>query len=362
MVELQVVTAIADPEFEGLVASTLYAQGWSVLFRALDSHSLKRYLLENSEIKPLLLYSSDIAGIDREFLVAVAPVLERAIGFAADAGDQIDPSLLPKPIESVELLSIIRNPGRAPLLRKRVREQHQRRARTLALASASHGDGATMTALNLASELTLLEKKVLLIDAHHHQPAVSILLGERNINQARPKSITSNLSIFEVTKENASNVEEILYEFSLIVDFIVVDLGNCSISHYGEIERRWEAILNNLLLDSIDDLWILSSSSKISIASLNMVTASLEQSPQRIRTTHILNRRQSGKAGEREEERFLSMVTPGRPHGVRVLPLDLRGVERAEADRSLLMETNLRGLLRRELAAIAQELAGKAAP
>lgn len=362
MAELRVVTAIADPEFEGLVASTLYAQGWSVLFRALDSHSLKRYLLENTEIKPLLLYSSDIAGIDREFLAAVAPVLEHAIGFAADAGDQSDSSLLPKATESAELLAIIRNPGRTPLLRKRVREQQQQRARTLALASASHGDGATLAALNLASELTLLEKKVLLIDAHHHQPAISILMGERNINQGRPRSITSQLSLFEVTKENASDVEEILYEFSLIVDFIIIDLGRSLISQYGDIERRWESILHNLLLDSIDDLWILTSSSKVSAVSLSSIVSSFQRSPQRARTTYILNRRQSGKGGEREEERFLSHVTPGRPHGVRVLPLDLRGVERAEADRSILMETNLRGLLRRELATIAQELAGKAAP
>ena len=362
MAELGVVTAIADPEFEGLVASTLYAQGWNVLFRALDSNSLKRYLLENSEVKPLLIYSSDITEIDDLFLKAVAPTLERAIGFAADLTDQIDSSLLPKPTESSELLSIIRNPGRAPLLRKRVQEKNQRRAKIVALASASHGDGATMAALNLAIELTLLDKKVLLVDAHHHQPAISILMQERNINLERPRSITSNLSLFEVRKENASGLEEILYEFTLSADFIIVDLGKCALSQYGEIERRWEAILNNLLFDSIDDLWILSSSSKISASSLNSLVTSLESAPARARITFILNRRQGGKVGEKEEERFLSTVTPHRPHGVRVLPVDLRGVERAQADRSILMESNPRGLLRRELAAMAQELAGKVAP
>lgn len=362
MAELGVVTAIADPEFEGLVASTLYSQGWNVLFRALDCQSLKKYLFENSEIKPLLIYSSDIAEIDGEFLKVVAPAIERSIGFAADVADQIDSSLLPKPTESSELLSIIRNPGRTPLLRKKVREQNHRRARIVALASASHGDGATTVALNLTNELTLLGKQVLLVDAHHHQPAISILMEERNINVARPRSATSTLSLFEVTKENASGLEDILYEFTLSTDFIIVDLGKCGLSHYGEIERRWEAILNTLLFDSIDDLWILSSSSKISTASLQSIVTSLERSPQRTRTTFILNRRRSGKVGEREEERFLSTVTPSRPHGVRALPLDLRGVERAEADRSILRETNPRGLLRRELAAMAQELVGKVAP
>lgn len=359
MAELGVVTAIADPEFEGLVASTLYDQGWSVHFRALDSHSLKRYLIDNPEIKPVLIYSSDIAEIDEEFLQAVAPTLERVIGFAADGADQINLSLLPQPREGAELLSIIRTPGRIPLLRKRVRDPHQRRARTIAVAGASHGDGTTMTALNLAVELTLLGKKVLLVDAHHHHPAISILLGERNINQERPRALSSQLTLFEVTQRNSVSLEEILDEYLLTEDFILIDLGKSLIADYGEIERRWEAILKNLLLDVIDDLWILSTSSKISRALLSSTVASLERFPQRARTTYILNRRQSGKVGDHEEEKFLSTVTPSRPHGVRVLPLDLRGAERAEVDRSILMETNQRGLLRRELAAIAQELAGK---
>ena len=359
MAELGVVTAIADPEFEGLVASTLYDQGWNVLFRALDSHSLKRYLIDNPEIRPLLIYSCDIAGIDQEFLSELAPTLERSIGFAPDSVAQHNSSLLPQPSEGAELLAIIRTPGRAPLLRKKVRDLHQRRARTIAIAGASHGDGATITALNLAIELTLLGKKVLLIDAHHHHPAISILLGERNINQERPRSLSSQLDLFEITQKNSAALEEILYEFSPSVDFILVDLGKSLISAYEEVERRWEAILNNVLFDLIDDLWILSTSSKISRAFLSSTVASLQASPQRTRVTHILNRRNNGKAGEREEEKFLSTVTPSRPHGVRVLPLDLRGVERAEADRSILMESNQRGLLRRELATIAQELVGK---
>ena len=35
-----VITAIANPEAEGFVAGTLYAQGWNVVFRAIDWSSL----------------------------------------------------------------------------------------------------------------------------------------------------------------------------------------------------------------------------------------------------------------------------------------------------------------------------------
>jgi len=37
-----VITAIADPDFEGVVSSALFSQGWSVIARALDMKSLER--------------------------------------------------------------------------------------------------------------------------------------------------------------------------------------------------------------------------------------------------------------------------------------------------------------------------------
>ena len=42
-----VITAIANPEAEGFVAGTLYAQGWNVVFRAIDWASLHTYLQAN---------------------------------------------------------------------------------------------------------------------------------------------------------------------------------------------------------------------------------------------------------------------------------------------------------------------------
>jgi len=45
-----VITAIANPEVEGFVAGTLFAQGWNVVFRAIDWISLQSYLQANAEI------------------------------------------------------------------------------------------------------------------------------------------------------------------------------------------------------------------------------------------------------------------------------------------------------------------------
>ena len=45
-----VVTAIASSESESFVAGTLFTQGWSVIFRAIDWDSLERFVSGNQEL------------------------------------------------------------------------------------------------------------------------------------------------------------------------------------------------------------------------------------------------------------------------------------------------------------------------
>jgi hypothetical protein len=74
------------------------------------------------------------------------------------------------------------------------------------------------------------------------------------------------------------------------------------------------------------------------------------------RLTHILTQRIPGKKGDEQEEKFLSVVSPTVPHALRIIPLDIRSVTAAAQDRSILIESNSRGLLRRTMAALALEL------
>ena len=60
-----VITAISDAQFEGFVSGTLFAQGWSVVFRAIDTEAIERYCSNNVEqaANSLLIYSPDLTGI-----------------------------------------------------------------------------------------------------------------------------------------------------------------------------------------------------------------------------------------------------------------------------------------------------------
>jgi hypothetical protein len=74
------------------------------------------------------------------------------------------------------------------------------------------------------------------------------------------------------------------------------------------------------------------------------------------RITHLLTQRTPGKKGDEQEAKFLSVVSPTQPHALRILPLDSRNISSAAEDRSILIESNSRGSLRRSLAALALEL------
>jgi hypothetical protein len=63
-----VITAISSSETEGFIAGTLFTQGWSVVFRAIDWVSLERFISANQDVArgALLLFGSDLPGISKE--------------------------------------------------------------------------------------------------------------------------------------------------------------------------------------------------------------------------------------------------------------------------------------------------------
>lgn len=356
MADLHVVTAIGDPEFESFVARTLHAQGWNVLFRAVDSDLLARYLEIPVEIKPLLIYSCDIQGLNPEFLSSISAFIERAVGFAGIDKDDSDEDLIERTHDAAVLMARILTQGRAPLRQQGLSSSSSRRSRVIAIAGASHGDGATTTAINCAIELNLLGKKVLLIDAHHQLPAVAILLGERNLNGSEPNRVSPLLEVFELTRENAVAMNETLIEACSRTDYVIIDCGLTPRAAEAITERRWQNIFSHWIFENTDDLWVIASPRPISTHSLQQFQALMTKQSLRARQTFILNHRVAGKRGDIQEEKFLSLVAPSHPYAIRVLPLDTRGANSAEQERSILVESNPRGLLRKKYLELAAAL------
>ena len=200
-----VITAIADAQSEGFVASGLFAQGWSVVYRALDTTSLRKYLVSNPDIakSALLLYTPELPELNPASCFELSGMVKQSIGFSNDLEKYKEyPGLYEIPKDLTELVSLVRGSIRSPLIRQHLPIQHKaRRAQVIAIGSAGSGVGCTTVAINIAMELSVLEKSTLLIDANFRAPSIAVLLSLRNLlSDEGWRSVAPQLSISEITQ------------------------------------------------------------------------------------------------------------------------------------------------------------------
>lgn len=357
-----VITAIADAQTEGFVASGLFAQGWSVLYRALDATSLRKYIANNPDIakSALLLYTPELPELDSNSCLEISRMVKQSIGFSNDlAKYQSYAGLYEIPKDVTELVSLVRGSIRSPLIRQQSPIQHStRRAQVIAIGSAGSGVGCTTVAINIAMELSVLEKPTLLIDANFRAPSIAVLLSLRNLlTDEGWRSVAPQLAISEITQLRSSSIDELMARAIDEFDQIIIDLGSISGLSNRLTDQRWTSKMTTWSCDNADELWIISKSDLLGAHRLDQVLSLLEKTAMRAKLGFLLNMRSSGKKGDAEEARFLSSITPLRPGSMRVIARDGRSVQASEEARSTLIEANERSPLRKSLAKIASELA-----
>ena len=76
-----VITAISSAETEGFIAGTLFAQGWSVVFRAIDWESLEHFIKTNQDMArgAILIFGSDLPGVSKAKIEAMTPLVFQQI-------------------------------------------------------------------------------------------------------------------------------------------------------------------------------------------------------------------------------------------------------------------------------------------
>ncbi|MSW01605.1 MAG: P-loop NTPase, partial [Actinobacteria bacterium] len=239
-----VITAIADAQTEGFIASGLFAQGWSVVYRALDTTSLKKYIVSNPEIakNALLLYTPDLAELNPASSLELSRMVKQSIGFSNDLEKyQNYPGLYEIPKDLTELVSLVRGSIRSPLIRQQSPVQHStRRAQVIAIGSAGSGVGCTTVAINIAMELSVLEKSTLLIDANFRAPSIAVLLSLRNLlTDEGWRSVAPQLSISEITQLRSNSIDELMARAIDEFDQIIIDLGSISGLSNRLTDQRW---------------------------------------------------------------------------------------------------------------------------
>ena len=351
-----VATAIRGAEFEGFIAGTLFNQGWDVTFRALDVDSLLTYLDRSSSPISLVLISTDVEGLTPETLEQIRAKGVRFFLFASShLNVEQFPEAISQPASSLELLGLIRGSLRTPMIRAAHKEKI--RAKTIAIASPNPTTGCTTLTINIGAELAALGKKVLIVDAHSYFPAFAIRLGERGLTDSRElRNISNQLWALEVTSEDISGALTALEKARFEFDFIIIDHG--AIKDFPAIltGRRWCSEIFIWSTTYGDELWVMCKTDLVSLERLRKFTAELVRNSIKPAISFIQCGSGVNKKTKSENNPFLQCVTPLRPSRVLVYPWDTRNVVAAEEERSTLLDTNERGILRKSIRHLAGEL------
>lgn len=356
-----VITAISNSHSEGFVAGTLFAQGWSVVFRAIDFESLERFTKDNPEISrgALLIFGSDLPGITKLSIDAIESRMRQVIGFVTSpvASDEFI-HLQKIPSDVADLVSLVRGLIRSPMLRvHKSAVKLSRRAKVVAIGSAGSHTGCSTISINLAMELSNLNKSVLLIEANFRSPSISALLAMRNVGQSHTwRSIATNFSLAEITQEQSGEISEFMERAAAEFDFVIVDIGSISGLSNRLTDRRWTSTMTTWCCDQGDELIVVSRADHLGSHRLHQVIQLLQQTSIRSGLSFVLNMKSTGKRGDTEQSRFDSLVHQVKAVRTFAISKDSRAVTSAEDERATLVETNERSAVRRSIAELASQI------
>lgn len=356
-----IITAISNSDAESFIAGTLFTQGWSVIHRAVDFESLTQFVENNPEqsASALLLYSPDLNDFDAFVFESLATTFRQIIGFASSTTERsVDDALHEIPATAPQLATFIRGYVRSPLIRKITPlKQSQKRARVIAISSAGSCTGASTVALNLSYELSIKDKKVLLIDANLAEPNIAIYLDQRNVTSEESWRLAfPNMYIKELTRERISEFESSIEKAHQEFDFILIDIGTIHDLSSQLSDRRADSVVITWAGDHADELWIIARPDRIGEMRFKKITSILLRTSIITSITFVLNMRSNGRKGQEEEKVFLSTAATHKAAHLYVLPADVRNTADSSESRASLAEVNERGILRKALASIASEM------
>ena len=355
-----VITAISDPDFEGLVSSALFTQGWSVVARALDFSELQRAVAINSGSKLLVIFSTDLPGATAIDLNEISKVNTSVFGFSDEIGsDRGFANISPRPRSPEELLLVIlenvrATNSRAPLIHAPLNIS----AQVIAIGGVRHSTGTTTFAINVAQELALLGSQTLLIDANFQSPALATLLDLRHLAEdSKWREVSPRFSALELTQEKLESFDDLIKEAGEFFEKIVIDLG--SVTHLArEIsDRRWSAKIKIWASRNADNFVIASNSELLSqkaFQDFSLSTGKLSFKPK----LHFFKVQPPLKQGQTFKKLDLGLP---KFESFWSLPWDPRSCQSAITERTSLFQVAERGALRKEICTIAQVLGGKSA-
>lgn len=354
-----VITAISDPEFEGLVSNTLFSQGWSIVARTLTFAELQQAAAQCNENKTLIIFSTDLPGASEQNLLELNREGTRFFGFADGSGSHRGfTNIFPRPKSPQELLltvleNIRTNSGRAPLIQSSAKIA----ANLIAVGGVRHSTGTTTLAINLAQEIALLGSKTLLIDANFLAPAISSYLDLRHLAvDSKVREVSPNFFVTELTQEKLCDFDHFISNAGDSFEKIIIDLGSVNNLANELSDRRWISRVKIWASRHADDFCLVSNSDFLTQKSSENYMENIQKLSLKSKL-HLIKLRSNTKQSLSPQP---SEKPPHSSGTIWNLSWDQRACQSAISERATLYQVSDRGTLRKEILSIAQALNGGA--
>jgi hypothetical protein len=290
--QIEVITAIADADFEDFVAQLLFSQGWSIIYRAFDCQALEEQLSERSSLRTVIVYKADLPGFSSNLLMKYE---DSPFTFISLEGSEPAAHAIMQKIRSQLRLPLVQSmrqlPESTPALAKVG-------PRIVTLIGSTGSPSRSSLAVALANEISgngSTQRRVGIVDADFR-------------SQSLTRRLTKSTSDLSVISLEPSTRPRTLPEFHA-EESVIVDLG--SLPSLGEAvhDRRWYGNLISSILESTSHLLYIACSTEESMDELALFLKEFPLLLRKIPITYICILVGSSRGLREAEARFLTLTT-----------------------------------------------------
>jgi hypothetical protein len=302
--QLEVVTAIADADFEDFVAQLLFSQGWSIIYRAFDAEAMQSFLAERNGLRTVIIYKADLPGFSSTLMMDYE---EDPFTFISLDGSEAAAHAVMQKIRTQLRLPMVQvgqinDDGASAKGSMRLRSNESFRQpllpRVLTVTGSAGAPGRTRLALALGDELAALRGKGIgMIDADFRSRTLS-----RRLAKSSGKSRLSLLPLESM--EKPTRLPELTPD-----ETAIVDLGTLPSLGEAVHDRRWHGSLVASILEATTHLLYVVRSTEESLDELAQFLKEFPLLLRKIPITYICVLVGNSRELRESEARFLTLTT-----------------------------------------------------
>lgn len=296
--QIEVITAIADADFEDFVAQLLFSQGWSIIHRAFDAESMIDFLKSRSGLRTVIVFKADLAGMSSQLLMDYP---DEPFTFISLDGSEPAAHAIMQKIRSQLRLPLVQSP-QTVVAQSREPLKQVAQAKVFTVTGSAGAPGRTTLVVALAHAMQDSGAgRTVLVDADFR----SMALTRRVSNSRVDKKGSPTLSLIPLDPALKPTALPDLSPDQRVI----IDLGLLPSLGEAVHDRRWQGSLISSILEATTHLLYVVRSTQESLDELAHFLKEFPLLLRNIPITYICILVGTSRELRESEARFLTLTT-----------------------------------------------------